>query len=754
MGSRLNDPLTARPGERPPSSEPLRTSGRGRHRVRPGLKIRTKLLLLVLSLLAIPWMGYKSVREMEKFLLDGQQHALELTTEGIASLLGNRKELFDPDIGVPEVMGRSFDVLPTELDTPLSIDAPANEWLVALEEARDYTSAGSLECTVDYNPDSLAVRHGLGIHDKHVYAFFDISDNAIIFRDPELVRLDKSDQLRLTVQVLGMDIRRYLLTARQQGRMSVYLMKTDWREPETGEALKDISATIELTGGGYAIKVRIPREVIGTRARVKFDVIDVDDTEDRTIAGTISTDPDPFMHGLGQVRLMTPALAKLVEPLYISEASIRVWDRDFRLRAELGSIFPEPLISSAGTQRATTMLGRLERMSLELYDWILRQPMGELEDDVPADSSGEDLRILTKVINNGARLSERRRYGNTKLIVSSLPIWAEGEIQGAILIKQSGNRLLALQHETLRRFTLLFLGVFLFLAVVILLFASRLTYRVGKLQRETEQATTPEGRLLKDRIRSGTHAADELGSLTRSVSSMLQNLSQYTQYLEKLPDTLAHEMHNPLNVVNSSLENLQYSRRELDDDKYLLRAQKGVHRLRSILTSLTEAANLKDALQQEADHFEWFDMTELVTGCVEGYQQVNPERNIMSEVVQGAMYFNGVPDRIAQLLDKLIDNALRFGSQEGSIVVGLRGSEGFIWLSVANEGSTLPAHLEDRLFDPMVSSAKDAGQTNLGLGLYIVRLIAEFHGGNVVAENRKYASGVEVIATLPHIEKN
>ena len=154
MGTRLNDPLTARPLERSPSSEPLGSSGRGQHRVRPGLKIRTKLLLLVLSLLAIPWMGYKSVREMEKFLLDGQQQALELTTEGIASLLGNRKDLFDSDIGVPEVMGRSFDVLPTELDAPLSIDASSNDWIVALEEARDYTSAGSLECTVDYNPHS------------------------------------------------------------------------------------------------------------------------------------------------------------------------------------------------------------------------------------------------------------------------------------------------------------------------------------------------------------------------------------------------------------------------------------------------------------------------------------------------------------------------------------------------------------------------------------------------------------------------
>ena len=112
-----------------------------------------------------------------------------------------------------------------------------------------------------------------------------------------------------------------------------------------------------------------------------------------------------------------------------------------------------------------------------------------------------------------------------------------------------------------------------------------------------------------------------------------------------------------------------------------------------------------------------------------------------------------MPDRLAQLLDKLIDNALRFGSQEGSIVIGLTRSERFVRLSVTNEGSTLPAHLEDRLFDPMVSSAKDAGQTNLGLGLYIVRLIAEFHSGNVVAENRQHAPGVEVCATFPYVER-
>ena len=151
-----------------------------------------------------------------------------------------------------------------------------------------------------------------------------------------------------------------------------------------------------------------------------------------------------------------------------------------------------------------------------------------------------------------------------------------GKVEGAVLVKQSANKLLALQYETLQRFTILFLAVFIFLSLAILIFSTRLTYRVGRLQRETEQAASSEGRLLKDRIRAGARSSDELGNLTRSISLMLHNLGQYTRYLEKLPDTLAHELHNPLNVVNSSLENLQYNHRELTDDKHLQRARNGI----------------------------------------------------------------------------------------------------------------------------------------------------------------------------------
>ena len=715
--------------------------------IRPGLKIRTKLLLLVVSLLAIPWMGYESVREMERFLLEGQEQALELTTQGISSLLGNRSDLFDPGVGVPEVIGRASRPLPTEIEQSLSIDAAASGWVPAIGELTNFTGFGLFECGPEYQPDSLAVRHGVAIDKEQFFAYFEIDDDIIIFRDPDLVSLNNSDQLRMTIQASSGAVSRYLLTTTEPGRVSIYLMRDNWRETISGDAVREVAGVLDLTERGYVIKLRIPRNLLGVGARLKFEIVDVDDIDARVVSRVISTEPDPTQLGIGRVRLATPGLTKLIQPLYLSEANITIWDRGYRLRAQVGSIFPpvRERFDLESEEFAWSFLN-IETAITRFYEWILRSPARGFK-DLPVDSSQEDYRLLGRVLTEGEPKSERRRYGDAKLIVTAAPIWAEGSIDGAVLIKQSGNKLLSLQYRTLQRFTLLFLGVFLFLSVAILVFSTRLTYRVGRLQRETEQAATPEGRLLKDQIRPGARSSDELGSLTRSISGLLHNLGQYTRYLEKLPDTLAHELHNPLNVVNSSLENLQYYHRELVDDKHLQRARNGVGRLRSIITSLTEAASLKEALSHEQE--ERFDLAALIDGCVEGYQTVNPKHRIVSTRVAGPMIIEGVPDRLAQMLDKLIDNAVQFGADRGLIVVNLRRNTDGIELTVANDGPALPVEIIDRLFDPMVSRARDARKTHLGLGLYIVRLVAEFHNGTVVARNRAGDRGVEVVISLP-----
>ena len=72
-------------------------------------------------------------------------------------------------------------------------------------------------------------------------------------------------------------------------------------------------------------------------------------------------------------------------------------------------------------------------------------------------------------------------------------------------------------------------------------------------------------------------------------------------------------------------------------------------------------------------------------------------------------------------------------------------------LAVANDGPPLPEGMQDQLFDSMVSvrSRSDAAEPHLGLGLYIVRVITEFHRGAVRAANREDGRGAVITVAFP-----
>ena len=75
-------------------------------------------------------------------------------------------------------------------------------------------------------------------------------------------------------------------------------------------------------------------------------------------------------------------------------------------------------------------------------------------------------------------------------------------------------------------------------------------------------------------------------------------------------------------------------------------------------------------------------------------------------------------------------------------------------LSVFNQGPPLPANMQDRLFESMISvrDRQSQAEPHLGLGLYIVRLIAGFHGARATAWNREDGSGVEIRIEFPLAE--
>jgi two-component system, OmpR family, sensor histidine kinase ChvG len=129
---------------------------------------------------------------------------------------------------------------------------------------------------------------------------------------------------------------------------------------------------------------------------------------------------------------------------------------------------------------------------------------------------------------------------------------------------------------------------------------------------------------------------------------------------------------------------------------------------------------------------------------VEGYRGAYPGREFATDIPAQPVPMTGVPDAIAQLLDKLAENALDFAPPGSAIRVALSAEPRVARLAVANDGPPIPAEVLPRLFDAMVS-ARSEGQGrggHLGLGLAIVRLVAAHHGGRARAVNLPDGRGV------------
>jgi len=174
------------------------------------------------------------------------------------------------------------------------------------------------------------------------------------------------------------------------------------------------------------------------------------------------------------------------------------------------------------------------------------------------------------------------------------------------------------------------------------------------------------------------------------------------------------------------------------------------------LTRMSEATRLEQGLL--ATERERFDLVLVTAGCVEGYRSAFYGRGFELSLPEASVMIEGSPELIAQMLDKLVDNANDFGTAGTPISVRLErvgavpdlGEAGSVVLSVTNQGAPLPEGTRQRLFASMVSMRRDQGgeKPHLGLGLYVARLIAEFHRGTIVAENLADGQGVAVKVTL------
>ena len=379
--------------------------------------------------------------------------------------------------------------------------------------------------------------------------------------------------------------------------------------------------------------------------------------------------------------------------------------------------------------------------------WLIQPPAQDFDDAFDEDVLVNGREVTAALLGAGGSRVRNTSDGRAVIVSAAYPIWAGDNVVGAVVVEATTNPILSVRNEALERLLVLTLTVVVLVAAALLGFATRLSGRIRRLRDEAEGAIDASGRI--SRLVTASKAGDEIGDLSRSFSTVLTRLAKHHSYLESLASRLSHELRTPVAVVRSSLENLRMEGVADGARVYVERAEDGLNRLSRILSRMAEATRLEASLvTQEREPYE---LTKVIRDCVEGYRLAYPGQAFLLELSPLPLTVSGSPDLIAQLMDKLIGNAVDFSQAGAAVRIELVALGNAARLSVINRGPRLPADIAGKLFESMMSirPAAGGGEPHLGLGLYVARLIAEFHGGAIRADNLADADGVVITVTLP-----
>ncbi len=244
----------------------------------------------------------------------------------------------------------------------------------------------------------------------------------------------------------------------------------------------------------------------------------------------------------------------------------------------------------------------------------------------------------------------------------------------------------------------------------------------------------------------------EFTALTASFNAMAQRLDAVETTRRRLLADLAHEMRTPVSTLDAYLEGLEDGVVSVDAATLtMLRTQTGrLARLADDITAVSRAEehqlDLHPAPVQPAD---------LVAEAVAAADDRFADAGVTLRKDVGAQLpdLHVDPDRIAQVLGNLLDNALRHTPAGGEVIVTARATPHGVEVAVRDTGEGIPAEHLPHVFERFyrVDAARDRARGGSGIGLAIVKALVEAHGGAVTASSPGIGHGATFTVTLPAV---
>ena len=398
----------------------------------------------------------------------------------------------------------------------------------------------------------------------------------------------------------------------------------------------------------------------------------------------------------------------------------RVSSRDFLLNLDVAtevSSFDAVICDSRGQ----IVICSCSPMVCEHLDWVV-------------DSS-----YMPKVLTNGGDTSTgiiKGLYNDPRYVVC-MPISGGSASSGIVMVSTPTNS----TTQILNRISNLFLTTSAFVILIAIVVASLFTQRESRPLREMARAANAFGHGdLEARVRVDESTSEEMQELALAFNNMASSLQKSEYQRQEFVANVSHELKTPMTTISGYVDGiLDGTIPEHRQSHYLHIVSDETKRLSRLVRSMLDISQLQsqDIPEEKKMHF---DLEEIVGQVLITFEKkINDKHlDVDVEMPEHPVYTIANRDYITQVIYNLLDNAVKFCPQEKKLGVRIREGGSKAYISISNEGETIPPEELPLVFDRFhkLDKSRSKNRDGWGLGLYIVKTIVCSHGENISVTSR------------------
>lgn len=246
-----------------------------------------------------------------------------------------------------------------------------------------------------------------------------------------------------------------------------------------------------------------------------------------------------------------------------------------------------------------------------------------------------------------------------------------------------------------------------------------------------------------------TGAGDDFDQLADSLNAMLDRIQTLMEGIRQVSDNIAHDLRTPLTRLRGRLENLRDGppASERGDGRAMLEdAVADADALLATFGALLRIAEIESGSRRAG--FKEVSLDTLVNDAAEFYEPLAHEKGQQFNVAaEGGITIQGDRDLLFQALANTLDNAVKYTPEGGAISVTLARKDDRAEITVSDSGTGIPLEQREKVFDRFYRLEAERFSPGNGLGLSLVRAVAQLHHADVRLEDN--APGLRLTLTLP-----